>query len=122
MSNHTYTKKIEGDSIDLFLVFQVERKTVMTTCVGPGVAWCGVKLAGACLGLREVRASWVRADRAKGEQGGRARAGVKRCRTVRCHSWSNLAIAGLDIVSASFSSPREAGAGPWTPEKREERG
>ena len=30
MSNHTYTKKIGGDSIDLFLVFQVERETVMT--------------------------------------------------------------------------------------------
>ena len=29
MSNHTYTKKIGGDSIDLFLVFQVERETVM---------------------------------------------------------------------------------------------
>ena len=31
MSNHTYTKKIGGDSIDLFLVFQVERKIIMTT-------------------------------------------------------------------------------------------
>ena len=30
VSNHTYTKKIGGDSIDLFLVFQVERETVMT--------------------------------------------------------------------------------------------
>ena len=30
MSNHTYTKKIGGDSIYLFLVFQVERETVMT--------------------------------------------------------------------------------------------
>ena len=30
MSNHTYTKKIGGDSIDLFLVLQVERETVMT--------------------------------------------------------------------------------------------
>ena len=30
MSDHTYTKKIGGDSIDLFLVFQVERETVMT--------------------------------------------------------------------------------------------
>ena len=30
MSNHTYTKKIGGDSIDLFLVFQVEREIVMT--------------------------------------------------------------------------------------------
>ena len=31
MSNRTYTKKkIGGDSIDLFLVFQVERETVMT--------------------------------------------------------------------------------------------
>ena len=30
MSNHTYTKKIGGDSIDLFLVFQVERETIMT--------------------------------------------------------------------------------------------
>ena len=30
MSNHTYTKKIGGDFIDLFLVFQVERETVMT--------------------------------------------------------------------------------------------
>ena len=30
MTNHTYTKKIGGDSIALFLVFQVERETVMT--------------------------------------------------------------------------------------------
>ena len=30
MSNHTYTKKIGGDSIDLFFVFQVEQETVMT--------------------------------------------------------------------------------------------
>ena len=29
MSNHTYTKKIGGDFIDLILVFQVERKTVI---------------------------------------------------------------------------------------------
>ena len=27
MSNHTYTKKIGGDSINLFLVFQVKQKT-----------------------------------------------------------------------------------------------
>ena len=33
MPNHTYTKKIGGDSIDLFLVFQVERETVMTADV-----------------------------------------------------------------------------------------
>ena len=30
MPNHIKTKKIGGDSIDLFLVFQVERETVMT--------------------------------------------------------------------------------------------
>ena len=29
MSDHTLKKKIGGDSIDLFLVFQVERETVM---------------------------------------------------------------------------------------------
>ena len=33
MSNHTYTKKIGGDSIDLFLVFQVEREIVMTGAI-----------------------------------------------------------------------------------------
>ena len=31
VSNHTYTKKIDGDSIDFVLIFQVERKIVMTT-------------------------------------------------------------------------------------------
>ena len=30
VQSHLYKKKIGGDSIDLFLVFQVERKTVMT--------------------------------------------------------------------------------------------
>ena len=35
MSNHTYTKKIGGDSIDLFLVFQIERETVMTITITP---------------------------------------------------------------------------------------
>ena len=30
MSNHTYTKKISDDSIDLFLVFQIEQETVIT--------------------------------------------------------------------------------------------
>ena len=30
MSNYTYTKKIGGDSIVLFLIFQVEWETVMT--------------------------------------------------------------------------------------------
>ena len=30
MSNHTYSKKIGGDSIFMFVVIQVERETVMT--------------------------------------------------------------------------------------------
>ena len=30
VQSHLYKKKIGGDSIDLFLVFQVERETVMT--------------------------------------------------------------------------------------------
>ena len=38
MSSQTYTKKIGGDSIDLFLVFQVERETAMTVGITSDVA------------------------------------------------------------------------------------
>ena len=33
MSNHTYSKKIGGDSIFMFVVIQVERETVMTLTI-----------------------------------------------------------------------------------------
>ena len=41
MSNHTYSKKISGDSIDLFLVFQVERETIMIVDI---LGWKRLKL------------------------------------------------------------------------------
>ena len=55
----------------------------------------------------------MKTDHARGERGGHAHAGMKRCRTIRGRSWLDLEVAGLDLVSVGFSSPREAVVGPW---------
>ena len=41
VTDHTHTKKIDGDSIVLFLVFQVERETIMIATMWhiDNIAW-----------------------------------------------------------------------------------
>ena len=48
VQSHLY-KKISGDSIDLFLVFQVERKTVMTICFKEPSTHVVGRFCGMCL-------------------------------------------------------------------------